>query len=281
MTRTERAVRGRGGHDIPLHVLRPAGADRALPGVVYVHGGGMTILECANRVHLRWCEDLAAHGLTVVAVDFRSAGGPAGHFPFPAGLEDCCDAVDWIAAHRDELGMSSVVLQGESGGANLAIATTLAAKRAGTVGAIAGVYAAVPYISGGYGWSREEKLAELPSLVENEGWFLNTAMMDLLVSGYDPDDAHRRDPLAWPYFATEEDLAGLPPHVVTVNELDPLRDEGIAYYRRLQAAGVPSTGRVNLGLTHAAELIFKEAVGDVYDSTLTDIARFTRAVSTA
>ncbi|MGY1641750.1 alpha/beta fold hydrolase [Geodermatophilus sp. SYSU D00703] len=278
VVRSRRSAPGRNGDDIPLHVFRPAGAEgRTLPGLVYLHGGGMTILNCDNGVHTRWCEDLAARGLVVVAVDFRNAGGPAGHHPFPAGLDDCSDAVAWIDAHRTDLGMSTLVLQGESGGANLCLATTLAAKRNGTLAAIAGVYAMVPYISGAYGWTEEEKLAELPSLVENEGWFLNTAMMDLLVSGYDPEDAHRRDPLAWPYFATVEDLTGLPPHVVSVNELDPLRDEGIAYYRKLQAADVPSTGRVNLGLTHGADSIFKNAVGDVYDSTVADIARFASA----
>ncbi len=88
--------------------------------------------------------------------------------------------------------------------------------------------------------------------MENNGWFLNTTIMDVLVCAYDLDDIHRHDPLAWPYFATVDDLAGLPAHVISVNALDPLRDEGIADYRKLQAGGVPSTGRVNLGLAHGA-----------------------------
>ncbi len=52
----------------------------------------------------------------------------------------------------------------------------------------------VPYISGAYGWNESDQLAEVPSLVENNSWFLNTTMMGVLVCGYDPDDAHRRDP---------------------------------------------------------------------------------------
>ncbi len=60
-----------------------------------------------------------------------------------------------------------------------------------------------------------------------------------------------------------------------------LRDEGIAYYRRLQAAGGRATGRVNLGLTHAGELIFKTAVGDVHDATVADIPRFARSLAPA
>ncbi|MGY1694247.1 alpha/beta hydrolase fold domain-containing protein [Geodermatophilus sp. SYSU D00814] len=282
VTRTTVTAPGREGTAIPLYVFRPAGSEgRRLPGLVYLHGGGMTILDCANRLHTRWCEDLAATGLVVVAVDFRNAVTTDGHAPFPAGLHDCADALTWLHAHRDEIGATSLVLQGESGGANLCLASALLAKREGRLDTVAGVYAMVPYISGGYGWDDDAKRAELPSLVENEGWFLNTLMMDLLVSAYDPADEHRRDPLAWPYFATVEDLTGMPPHVVTVNELDPLRDEGIAYYRRLQAAGVRATGRVNLGLTHGGELIFKTAVGDVYDATIADISRFARSLAPA
>jgi len=59
-----------------------------------------------------------------------------------------------------------------------------------------------------------------------------------------------------------------------VDELDPLRDEGVAYYRKLVRAGVPVVGRTNLGLTHAAEMIFRQAVSDVYLATVGDIKRF-------
>jgi hypothetical protein len=148
--------------------------------------------------------------------------------------------------------------------------TALKALRDGGIDAIDGVYATVPYISGGYGWPQERKLAELPSLYENEGYFLNTAMMDLLVAIYDPTGDNAENPLCWPYFATVEDLRGLPPHVIAVNELDPLRDEGVAYYRTLLAAGVRVTGRVNLGITHGADLIFRRAIPDVYRSAIAD-----------
>ena len=111
-------------------------------------------------------------------------------------------------------------------------------------------------------------------MVENDGHYLNVAMMDLLVTLYDPAGENAENPLAWPYFATEADVAGLPPHVVTVNELDPLRDEGIAYYRLLQRAGVPAVGKVNLGLTHAAEMSFRQAVPQAYKAAVRDIHGF-------
>jgi len=274
--RTE-TVRGVDGNDIPLHIFRPAGAAGPLPGVVYLHGGGMTILEAHNRVHLQWSRDLAAAGMVVVTVGFRNAWTADGLNPFPAGLDDCAVALDWVHAQRGELGITAIVLQGESGGGNLVLATALKAKREGRLGRIDGVYAMVPYISGGYAWPTDRKLRELPSMVENDGHYLNCQMMDLLVAIYDPGGDNAENPLCWPYFATDDDVAGLPPHVIAVNELDPLRDEGIAYFRTLQRAGVHVVGKVNLGLTHAADMSFRQAVPDAYQATVRDIHGFAQS----
>jgi acetyl esterase len=271
-------VRGADGNDIPLHIFRPAGTARSLPCVVYLHGGGMTILEAHNRVHKQWSHDLAATGMVVVTVGFRNAWTAEGLNPFPAGLNDCSTALDWVHEHRDDLGITNIVLQGESGGGNLVLATALKAKREGRLDGIDGVYAMVPYISGGYGWDADRKLRELPSMVENDGHYLNCEMMDLLVGIYDPTGENAENPLCWPYFATDSDVEGLPPHVITVNELDPLRDEGIAYYRTLQRAGVRVVGQVNLGLTHAADMSFRQAVPDAYKAAVRDIHGFAESL---
>jgi acetyl esterase/lipase len=271
--RTE-AIGGPDGDAITLHVYRPAEDGGPLPGLIYVHGGGMTILRTDNKVHRRWCRELAATGMVVIGVDFRNAYHDGAFHPWPAGLEDCSAALRWVDAHRDDLGVASVVLQGESGGGNLVLATTLKAKRDGHLSAIDGVYAMVPYISGGYGWDDARKAAELPSLLENDGYFIECQMMDTLVATYDPTGEHATDPLAWPYHASADDLAGLPPHVISVNELDPLRDEGIAYFRKLVGAGVPAVGRVNLGIVHGADSMFRQALVEQYRSTVADIHRF-------
>jgi acetyl esterase/lipase len=98
--------------------------------------------------------------------------------------------------------------------------------------------------------------------------------MGVMAEVYDPGAANARNPLAWPYFATDDDLRGLPPHVISVCELDPLRDEGLAYHRKLLAAGVDSTGRMVLGVVHAGDIIFRGALPDVYAATVEDVHRF-------
>ncbi|HWN27681.1 MAG TPA: alpha/beta hydrolase fold domain-containing protein [Actinomycetospora sp.] len=271
---TDTSVASPDGHLVPLRIYRPAGVAGPLPCVAYIHGGGMAILDADTRVHDRWCRDLALSGVVAVQVAFRNAWTALGPHPFPAGLDDCAAALRWLDDQRGELGLTRIVLQGESGGANLVLATTLRAKRSGDLDAIDGVHVSVPYISGGYAWDDARKLRELPSMIENDGYFINCALMDLLVASYDPDGRHAEDPLAWPYFATLDDLAGLPPHVVTVNELDPLRDEGLAYYRKLLAAGVPVSGRVNLGIVHGAELIFRQALPAERRAAIADIRAF-------
>ncbi|MYR08300.1 alpha/beta hydrolase fold domain-containing protein [Gordonia sp. SID5947] len=272
--RTTEMVPGGDGNDIALNIFRPTEAAGPLPAVIYLHGGGMTMLAVDGPVHDGWCRALAGAGLVVVAVDFRNAGGVGGPHPFPAGLNDCLGALGWVHAERERLGVSTIVLQGESGGGNLALATALKAARDGTIGMVDGVYAMVPFISGGYAWSDDRKLRELPSMIENDGYFASCSRLDVLAATYDPDFHNAENPLCWPYFAGVDDLRGLPPHVISVNELDPLRDEGRAYYRKLLQAGVVAHGRVNLGLTHAAETIFPTSAREAHEATVADIKRF-------
>ncbi|EON69104.1 hypothetical protein W97_08290 [Coniosporium apollinis CBS 100218] len=271
--RTE-TIKGTDNNDIVLHIFRPEGVEGPLPCVVYIHGGGMVIIKTENRASKTWCEDLALTGLVLIAIDFRNAYTDEGLHPYPAGLNDCGSGVAWIDTHRKDLGITKIVLQGESGGANLCCATMLKAKRDGKLSMIDGVYAMVPYISGAYGWDEERKLAHLPSLVECNGYFLNCQQMEVMTGFYDPTAEHASNPLAWPLSASKEDLADLPPHVVVVDELDPLRDEGREYLRKLVQADVKAIGRVNLGITHAADSIMRQAIPEVYKMTISDIKRF-------
>jgi acetyl esterase/lipase len=66
---------------------------------------------------------------------------------------------------------------------------------------------------------------------------MNVQSLSVIWSLYLPEGESVKNPLAWPYWASQDDLKGLPPHVISVNELDPLHDEGIFYNRKLLHAG--------------------------------------------
>lgn len=263
-------IQGVDGNDINLYIHKPEAAAGPLPCVVHTHGGGMVILEGSNANYQRWRDELAATGLVVIGVEFRNGAGVLGPHPFPAGLNDCASGAQWAVANKDSLGISKIIISGESGGGNLAIATALKAKQDGWLEGIAGVYAQCPYISNS--WS--DVPPELTSLVENDGYLLDVAGMCVLAKAYDPDGKNATNPLAWPYHAQVKDLKGLPPHVISVNELDPLRDEGLAFYRKLLDAGVSAVGRTVNGTCHAGDCLFLDAMPEVFRATVRDIKAF-------
>lgn len=263
-------IQGLDGNDINLYIHKPDNADGPLPCIVHTHGGGMVILQADNPGYQRWRDELAATGLIVVGVEFRNGAGALGNHPFPAGLNDCTSGAQWAIANSDALGISKVIISGESGGGNLSIATALKAKQDGWIDQIAGVYAQCPYISNGYA----DPPPELASMVENDDYFLNVENMGALARAYDPDGANATNPLAWPYHAKLADLQGLPPHVVSVNQLDPLRDEGLAFFRMLLDAGVSAVSRTVNGTCHAGDCLFLDAMPDVFHATIRDIKSF-------
>ncbi len=270
VTSTVEIIRGIDGNDITLFVHRPTAGVGPLPGILHIHGGGMVLLEAAGPAFVRWRDELAATGMVVVGVEFRNGGGKHGPYPFPAGLNDCTSALQWVNDNKGRLGISTVIVSGESGGGNLTLAATIAAKRDGRLDQIDGVYAMCPYISNAYA----VKNPELASLYENDGYFLECAMMGVLAKIYDPSGANADNPLAWPLYANSSDLEGLPPHVISVNQLDPLRDEGLAYFRKLLGAGVSAVSRTVNGTCHAGDTMFRDAMPDVYLATVRDIKGF-------
>ena len=272
--RSQEVATGPDGHEIPLFVHRPEATDGPVPAVVHFHGGGCVMGSAEDEHYVRWRDELASLGLVAIGVEFRNGAGRLGVHPFPAGLDDCVAALEWTDARRSELGLSSIVLSGDSGGGNLALATTLRAAREGVAGRIDGVYALCPYISGAYA----DPPDDLPSLRENDGLLVSVGLLGAMAKAYTPEDRDRTNPLAWPHHATTEDLAGLPPHVISVNELDPLRDEGLAYFRRLLAAGVPARARTLHGTVHAAENNYFAVIPDVARAPLADIAWFARSL---
>jgi acetyl esterase/lipase len=276
VVREEIEIAGTDGNEIALFMHRPREISDRMPAILHLHGGGMVLMSATNSLYERWRSELAATGLIVVGVEFRNGGGRLGPHPYPAGLNDCMAALYWLAAQREALGYSGIVVSGESGGGNLSLATALRAHREGHIGNLRGVYAQCPYISNRY----LDKDPELVSLFENDGLGMDCELLGALARLYDPVGVHGSDPLAWPLYAQVSDLQGLPPHKISVNELDVLRDEGLAYYHKLLAAGVTASCRTINGTTHAAEMIYRGAMPDVYLGSIRDIKGFAEDVCT-
>jgi acetyl esterase len=216
----DRTVPGAEG-DLRARVYRPDAAG-PLPTVVFLHGGGWVIgdLDTHDNMARNVCRHAEA---VVVAVDYRLAP----EHPFPAAADDAVAATRWIAQHLDEFGGDPrLAVAGDSAGGNLAAVVAQALRDDGTP--LAAQFLVYPAV---------DAEGEYPSRVENaKGYFLEKDTMDWFYGHYagaweDAKDA-RLSPLH------HGDLAGLPPAVVVTAEYDPLRDEGEAYGKALEAAGV-------------------------------------------
>jgi acetyl esterase len=272
---TEKIVSEPDGNTINLQVIRPD-TDEKVACVYYIHGGGMASLSCYDGMYRGWGKIIAANGVAVVMVDFRNsvvASSVPEVAPFPAGLNDCVSGLKWLVENASQLNIdpNRIVVAGESGGGNLTLATGMKLKRAGELGLIKGLYALCPYIAGS--WPHPD----CPSSVENNGILLELHNNRGAMS-YGIEEFEARNPLAWPLFAGVEDVTGLPPTVISVNECDPLRDEGINFYRLLLQAGVAARCRQMMGTSHGTE-IFVVACPDVSRDTARDIAAFARDAS--
>jgi len=263
------------GNTINIQFIRPDAQD-AIPCVYYIHGGGMQMMSCYDGNYKAWGRIIAQQGVAVAMVDFRNALTPSSVpevEPYPAGLNDCVSGLKWVAANSDELGIDSgqIIIAGESGGGNLTLATGLRLKQEGQQQLIQGLYALCPYIAGI--WPLEKN----PSSIENNGILLDLHNNNGAMA-YGIEESERRNPLAWPGFCTGEDVRGLPPTMISVNECDPLRDEGINFYRLLIAEGVPATCRQVMGTIHGTE-IFPMVCPETSRETARSIADFCRGIT--
>jgi acetyl esterase len=215
-------------------VYRPK-SDGRLPVVVYFHGGGFVIGDITT--HDTACHRLAAGvPAVVVSVDYRLAPEHA----FPAAVDDCEAATQWVSAHAAELGAdpARLAVAGDSAGGNL---SAVVARRARDAGGPAIAFQLLVYP--GCDMTRS-----LPSHAENgTGYLLDDDAMTWFLGNY-MGDADPKHPDASPLFV--EDLSGLPPAFVLTAEFDPLRDEGKAYADRLQHAGIRVRYSCHAGMIH-------------------------------
>jgi len=260
------------GNAVKIRLIRPDG-DEVLACVYYIHGGGMVSGSIDDAIYRAWGRVIAAKGVAVAMVEFRNAvyeNSLDGVAPFPAGLNDCLSGLRWLSANAATLGVDPhrIVVAGESGGGNLTLAAGLSLKRSGELGIVKGLFALCPYLVGAYPDDR------YPSTTENNGILLETHNNRGVV-GYGVEAYEEKNPLAWPDFATTGDVIGFPPTVISVNECDPLRDEGIAFYRLLLQSGVAARGRTVLGTFHGADLA-TALCPDISHQTARELAAFAR-----
>ena len=260
------------GNAIKIQMIRPA-SESPLPCVYYIHGGGMRTGSCYDGGTSAWGRLMAHCGVAVAMVDFRNSVVPSSTpeiAPYPAGLNDCVSGLRWVSANADQLGIDAdrIVVAGASGGGNLTLAVGLRLTREGDTGLISGLYALCPYIAGS--WPRDD----LPSSIENNGLLLdlhdNSHAYAYGIEAFKAQDAE-----AWPLFATEQQVQGFPPTVISVNECDPLRDEGIEFYRLLLRAGQPARCRQVMGTIHGGD-VFVAPCPEISRDTARDLAAFCR-----
>lgn len=222
--------------EIPVRIYTPDG-DGPFPGVVFLHGGGWVIGNLDTHDNI--CRAIARRaGAVVVSVDYRLAP----EHTFPAALEDSVDATAWVADNCAALGIDPrrLVIAGDSAGANLATVTAAKARRTGRPALALQVLVYPVADLSSFDTASHREFAE--------DHFLTRALMEWFASGYLPRAADRATPDASPAFIA--DLGGLPPALVITAECDPLRDEGEAYAKLMQAAGVPVTLTRYDGMIH-------------------------------
>jgi acetyl esterase/lipase len=236
-----------GAPEVPVRVYSPSAPTGPVPGLLDIHGGGFVVGSIAmeHAVATRLVRTL---GIAVVAVEYRLAP----EHPFPAGLDDCYAALEWMVAESAGLGIDTdrIGVYGQSAGGGLAAALALLTRDRGGP-SLCFQYLGIPEL--------DDRL-DTPSMQQ----FVDTPMWNrpnaVLSWRYylGPDADGEVSPYAAPARAT--DLSGLPPAYVSTMEFDPLRDEGILYALRLVQAGVPVELHQYPGTFHGSAMVPTAAV---------------------
>lgn len=211
-----------------VHVIRPRGSasNRSAPAIVYLHGGGWTV--GTFEIYEPLCRQLAnATGSVVIWVRYRLAP----EHPFPAAFDDTRAALRWVHDNHRWLGIdpARIGIAGDSAGGNLAAATCLAERDAGTLFQPRFQILLYPCLDMG---------ACLPSHHEfSQGYLLTFELYKWYRENYLGDHPKPQHWRLSPLFA--HDVSGLPPTVVLYAGFDPLRDEAAHYAARLRESGVP------------------------------------------
>jgi acetyl esterase/lipase len=240
----DRAVPGPdGAPDISVRIYRPVDATGTLPGIYYIHGGGMVLGTVAGEDGLAemLCDQV---GAVVVSVEYRLAP----EHPHPAPVEDCYAGLVWTAKNAADLGIdpTRLAIYGGSAGGGLTLGTALLARDRGGP-ALAFMMPIYPMIDDTSSTPSSQEITDIgiwdrDGNIEAWGWYLG---------------GQAADQYAAP--ARAEDVSGLPPAYIDVGTVDLFRDEDIAFAQRLMQAGVPTELHVTPGSYHASEVFAPDA----------------------
>ncbi len=217
------------GITVKLFIVRPAGKKGPLPVTMFFHGGGWVLGDYPT--HSRLIRDLVVYS-GVVAVHPEYSRSPEAKYP--TALNECYAATKWVAEHGAEINVDSKKLgiAGNSVGGNLTAAVALMAKNK------KGPEIKFQLLF----WPVTDASFETTSYHQYATHrFLTRNMMMWFWDSYTSDPAQRNEIYASPLKASLEELKGLPPALIQTAENDVLRDEGEAYGRKLNLAGVPVT----------------------------------------
>ncbi|POA76414.1 alpha/beta hydrolase [Pseudomonas sp. DP16D-R1] len=226
------------GQPLNLTIVRPAGVKGELPVFMFFHGGGWVLGDFPT--HERLVRDLVV-GSGAAAVFVNYTPSPEAHYP--VAINQAYAATQWVAEHGKEIHVDGkrLAVAGNSVGGNMAAVVALMAKDKGTP-AIRFQVLLWPVTDANFETGSYNQFAE--------GHFLSKNMMKWFWDNYTTDANQRNEIYASPLRATTAQLKGLPPALVQTAGADVLRDEGEAYARKLDEAGVPVTSVRYNGMIH-------------------------------
>ncbi|TDQ11527.1 alpha/beta hydrolase [Pedobacter metabolipauper] len=237
VTMTEKTIKS-GGYSVKLNIVKPAGARGALPVFIFTHGGGWVLGDFPT--HERMVHDLVVRtGFAGVFIEYTRTPDA----PYPQALNECYEGTKWVAEHGSEIGIDgkNLAIVGNSAGGNLATATVLMAK-AKNGPKIKLQILMWPTIDTDFNTESYQQFAT--------DRFLTAPVMKWMYDLYATDPKQRQEIYYSPLKAGINDLKGLPVTLIQVAENDILRDEGEAYGRKLDAAGVNVTTLRYDGMIH-------------------------------
>ena len=226
------------GEKVKIHIVKPIGIGQDAPVFIFIHGGGWVLGDYPT--HRRLVRDLVVEsGAVAVFPDYTPS--PEAHYP--TAINQIYATTKWVSENGNEIGVNgkNLAVVGNSVGGNMTAAVVLMAKAKNGPAIKLQVML----------WPVTDANFETGSYKElGEGRFLTRNMMIWFWDNYLPDKNARKEIYASPLQATMEELKGLPPTLIQVAENDVLRDEGEAYARKLNEAGVRVTLTRYGGLIH-------------------------------